>query len=87
MTEKLLHVFGGQGKRGVLDLSQYESQNVHFVSEDLEIKSNTPQVSKNTRTLFDTTLLQKKRISWGNSRSRTPNINYVLCVASCVHAV
>lgn len=45
-TEILLHVFGGQGKRGVLDLSQYASQNFHFVSEDLEIKSNTPQVSE-----------------------------------------
>lgn len=42
----LLHVSGGQGNRGVLDLSQFSSQNFHFVSEDLEIKSNTPQVSQ-----------------------------------------
>lgn len=45
-TEILLHVSGGQGNRGVLDLSQFASQNFHFASEDLEIKSNTPQVSQ-----------------------------------------
>lgn len=40
----LLHVFGGQGKRGVLDLSHFESQYFRSVSEDLKVKSNTPQV-------------------------------------------
>lgn len=30
----------------MLDLSQIASQNFRFVSEDLEIKSNTPQVSQ-----------------------------------------
>lgn len=45
-TGILLHVSGGQGNRGVLDLSQFASQNFHFASEDLEIKSNTPQVSQ-----------------------------------------
>lgn len=45
-TKKVLHVFGGQGNRGVLDLSRFASRNFRFVSEDLEIKSNTPQVGE-----------------------------------------
>lgn len=44
--QRVLHVFGVRGNRGVLDLSRFASQNFRFVSEDLEIKSNTPQVGK-----------------------------------------
>lgn len=33
----LLHVCEGQGKRGVLDLSQFARLCCHFVSKDLEL--------------------------------------------------
>lgn len=46
IKDRVLHVFGVRGNRGVLDLSRSASQNFRFVSEDLEIKSNTPQVGK-----------------------------------------
>lgn len=42
----------------MLDLSQFASQNFRFVSEDLEIKSNTPQVGE----VQEATLTQHKRV-------------------------
>ena len=58
-----LHVFGGQGNRGVLDLSQFSSQYFHSVSEDLKIKSNTPQVSEDTvQLLHCKTALCKEKV-------------------------
>lgn len=76
-TKILLHVFGKRGNRGVLDLSQNASQNFRFVSEDLEIKSNTPQVSQ----------IQKKNIHNNSTErcssrkkqwSRSKHINFVI---------
>lgn len=51
----------------MLDLSQFASQNSHFVSEDLEIKSNTPQVSEVQENYFKTALLQKKGAAEGKA--------------------
>ena len=66
----------------MLELSQFESQNFHFVSEDLEIKSNTPQVSKIQENYFETTFLQRKKEQlrekqWQNSKHK-------LCETRCV---
>lgn len=71
------HVFEEQGKRGVLDLSQFVSQYFRFFSEDLKIKSNTPQESEHR----DTTSIwyfcpkkQNKTKKWKKSSGRTANI-------------
>lgn len=58
-TKILLHVFGGEGNRGVLDLSQF----FHFASEDLEIKSNTPQVNKIQ--VNESRRALKEKLFWG----------------------
>lgn len=58
----------------MLDLSRFASQNFHFVSEDLEIKSNTPQVGK----VQEATPTQHKRVELrgkqGNDSSRHLNL-------------
>lgn len=89
----MLHVFGGQGKRGVLDLSQFASQIFHFVSEDLEIKSNTPQVSEIQGNCFKIALFakeqtNKKKCSSGKSSGKGANM-YTMWYRMCshVHAV
>ncbi len=58
----------------MLDLSQFASQNFHFVSEDLKIKSNTPQVRKTQEHYFKTALLKNKvqlrEKQWQNSKQK-----------------
>lgn len=79
----MLHVFGVQGNQGVLDLSQFASQNFHFVSEDLKIKSNTPQRSEIQDNYKNST---KKGAAHGKAaeEKQTSKPDDTGCVAMCM---
>lgn len=62
----------------MLDLSRFASRNFRFVSEDLKIKSNTPQVGK----VQEATPTQHKRVElrgkqWNDSKHL--NLGYRMC--------
>lgn len=63
----------------MLDLSQFASQNFHFASEDLEIKSNTPQVSRIQR---DYPEQHEKGVAEGGAAE--PQQTCKLCDTECV---
>lgn len=71
----------------MLDLSQFASQIFHFVSEDLEIKSNTPQVSEIQGNCFKIALFAKEQTnkkSAAQGKAVAKEQTCTLCDTGCV---